>query len=375
MSYNGIGLSTPRGSGTSGHIQANRSNLRRQIQKHDKPADFSESFAVRAPDQGILDHERKRRIEAQCFELQDKLEDDGVSAEDVEAQVSALRERLTAQANGGAAAGGDRKIGQHERHALAQAKGEANEKLRKALGIKEDHVEGLAFNREYQEEQKRVRAAAREEKVKVDAQIRAEREKANKEREEQRRRHQEVMARERRAQDEELERGRREHAARMRDLDHDGGAAKGGDRLPYGGAGDDNRRSRSPVRRDSRSPSPPPRSRRRYSDSRSPSPPRRSLSPPPKSRRRGRSPTRSESPARGGSRSRSPRRRSPSYSRSRSRSPPRRRARRDSPSRSRSRSPARSVSRSRSPPPARRGGGRDDSRSPPRSVSPDDRRR
>ncbi|GAA5838935.1 hypothetical protein JCM11251_003741 [Rhodosporidiobolus azoricus] len=362
MSYNGVGLSTPRGSGTSGHIQANRSNLRRQIQKHDKPADFSESFAVRAPDQGILDHERKRRIEAQCFELQDKLEDEGVSAEDVEEQVSALRERLTAQLSGAGPGREDRKIQQYERHALAQAKGEANEKLRKALGIKEDHVEGLAFNREYQEEQKKVRQAQREEKARLDAQVKADREKASREREEQRKRHQEVMMRERKAQEEELERGRREHAARLRDLDRAPPTGRDAptDRLPYD---DDRRRSRSPVRRSaaagSRSPSPPPRSRRRYSDSRSPSPRPRSLSPrrrsdsPPPTRRRARSPTRSESPE-GRRRSLS---RSRSRSMSRSRSPPRRRARRDSPSRSRSRSMSRD---SRSPPRGRR----DDSRSP-----------
>ncbi|GAA6042280.1 hypothetical protein JCM8097_000612 [Rhodosporidiobolus ruineniae] len=368
MSYNGVGLSTPRGSGTSGHIQSNRSHLRSRPREHDKPADFNDSFAHRAPDQAILEHERKRRIEAQCFELQVQLEDDGGAEDDIQAQVSALREKLTAQA----APRSNAPIKQHERHQLAQAKGEANEKLRKALGIKEDHVEGLAFNRDYQEEQKRARIAAREERAAVEAKMRAEREKANKEREEQRRRHEETMARERRAQQDELDRGRREHAARMRDLDAAGGAAgapRGGDdRLPYDGA--DDRRSRSPalVRRRrspsdaaSRSRSPPPRSRRRYSDSRSPSP-----GPP---RRRGRSPSRSQSPRR----SRSPVRRrsySPSRSRSRSRSPPRRRARRDSPSRSRSRS------RSRSPPPRR---GRDDSRSRSpagrRSASPDERSR
>jgi serine/arginine repetitive matrix protein 2 len=31
----------------------------------------------RAPDQGILEHERKRRIEIKCLELQEEMEDKG----------------------------------------------------------------------------------------------------------------------------------------------------------------------------------------------------------------------------------------------------------------------------------------------------------
>lgn len=31
----------------------------------------------RAPDAGILEHERKRQVEIKCMELRDKLEDDG----------------------------------------------------------------------------------------------------------------------------------------------------------------------------------------------------------------------------------------------------------------------------------------------------------
>ncbi|BGP15998.1 RNA-splicing factor [Rhodosporidiobolus nylandii] len=237
MSYNGIGLSTPRGSGTSGHIQANRSNLRRGPRDNfsrDKAADFNDpaggASAYRAPDQSILEHERKRRIEAQCFELQVQLEDEGLlSAEDVEAQVSALREKLTAE-------GAGQKQGHikgHERHELAAAKQKADENLRRALGIKADHVEGLAFNREYQEEQKRVRIAQKEERAKLEVQLKADRERAIREREEQRKRHDDDMARERRMQQDELARGRREHEQRMRDIDRNG--------LPY-----DDRRSRSP---------------------------------------------------------------------------------------------------------------------------------
>ncbi|GAA5952560.1 hypothetical protein JCM21900_003416 [Sporobolomyces salmonicolor] len=380
MSYNGIGLSTPRGSGTSGHIQANRSHLRAR-QQFDKPADFKESFSHRAPDQAILDHERRRRVEAKCFELQVSLEDDGVEAEEVERQVGELRERLLAQSAG--AKGTDREgaIKPSERHELAQAKELANEKLRTALGIKADHVEGLAFDKTAQAEIKRQKAEererAREERAKIEAQLKVDREKAMQVREAQRKKHEEDLARQRRKHEDELARDHREHEARMREdrrrMDDELAArrqgapptagARGGEStsLPYGDVPSTRRssRSRSPEagpprrRRDSRSPSHSrsrsrsPAPRRRYSDSRSPSPPRRdrSFSPPP--RRRGRSPTRSPSRSRSPRRSRSyaSRSRSRSRSPSGSRSPPRRRARRDSPS------PAR---RSASPPRRRR---------------------
>ncbi|GAA6002240.1 U2-type spliceosomal complex subunit CWC21 [Rhodotorula paludigena] len=389
MSYNNIGLSTPRGSGTSGHIQANRSHIRPRQQPRDAAPDFKQSFAHRAPDQGILDHERKRKVEAQCFELQVQLEDDGVPQDDIDAQVAALRERLSAQ-QAAAAPGQGAAIKPHERHQLAAAKQAEDERMRRALGIRADYVEGLAFDREAQAQLKlqrqEERERAREERAKIEAGLRADREKALRERDEQRRRHEHDMDRERRRQHDELEQSRRDHAARMRDLDGgapipgpaDGakgpssyrdfdrsgpGASGSASRLPYDSRGRSPSRSRSPPPARARSPP------RRYDDdddrSRS-----RSRSPPPRASRRGRSPSRS--------RSRSPYSRSPS----RSRSPPRRRARRDSysPSPSRSRSPPRRRADSRSASPPRRRGARDNSRSvspPPerRSASPVRRRR
>ncbi|BGP55322.1 RNA-splicing factor [Rhodotorula sphaerocarpa] len=234
MSYNGIGLSTPRGSGTSGHIQANRSALRqRDRPRHDGAADLrQQSFASRAPDQAILDHERKRAVEAKCFELQVSLEDDGVEPAEIESQVAALRERLLAQQSSSTSEAGTA-IKPHERHQLAQAKQEADARMRKALGIRDDFVEGAAFDRDLQEQLKLQRQAererAREERAKIEEELRAERARALAAREAQRRRHDDDMARERRRQQDELEQSRRDHADRMR------ASAGAPSRLPYDG--------------------------------------------------------------------------------------------------------------------------------------------
>lgn len=77
MSSN-VGLSTPRGSGTSGYVQKNRS----LIKPRDKAAPYSKDWdsakhRQRQPDPEILEHDRKREIEVKVLELRDKLEDEG----------------------------------------------------------------------------------------------------------------------------------------------------------------------------------------------------------------------------------------------------------------------------------------------------------
>ena len=75
MSSN-VGLSTPRGSGTSGYVQRNMSFLR---PRDNPPRDPEQTlkYRQRAPDADILAHDRKREVEVQCLKLQDQLEDDG----------------------------------------------------------------------------------------------------------------------------------------------------------------------------------------------------------------------------------------------------------------------------------------------------------
>ena len=73
-----VGLSTPRGSGTSGYVQKNRSLLR----PRDKVAPYQKDLdharhRPRQPDAEILEHEAKRDIEVKVFELRDKLEEEG----------------------------------------------------------------------------------------------------------------------------------------------------------------------------------------------------------------------------------------------------------------------------------------------------------
>lgn len=76
MSEN-VGLSTPRGSGTSGYVQRNIAHLKPRDHGAPYPQDLdSLRHKQRQPDKGILEHDRKRQVEVKVFDLRDKLEEE-----------------------------------------------------------------------------------------------------------------------------------------------------------------------------------------------------------------------------------------------------------------------------------------------------------
>ena len=74
-----VGLSTPRGSGTSGYVQRNMAHMRpRDTAAPYTPRDSdSMRHRPRQPDQGLLEHDRKREVEVKVFALRDQLEEEG----------------------------------------------------------------------------------------------------------------------------------------------------------------------------------------------------------------------------------------------------------------------------------------------------------
>jgi hypothetical protein len=74
-----VGLSTPRGSGTSGYVQRNLAHMRpRDMAAPYLPRNDPDSLrhTPRQPDKGLLEHERKREVEVKVFELRDQLEEE-----------------------------------------------------------------------------------------------------------------------------------------------------------------------------------------------------------------------------------------------------------------------------------------------------------
>jgi serine/arginine repetitive matrix protein 2 len=78
--YNGVGLLTPRGSGTSGYVQSNKFNLKFTPAPRPgtgAPPDLKAGPKQIQPDRSILEHKAKREIELAVAEEQAKLEDEG----------------------------------------------------------------------------------------------------------------------------------------------------------------------------------------------------------------------------------------------------------------------------------------------------------
>lgn len=80
--YNGIGLATPRGSGTNGHVQRNwalvRPKDRDKTYKNEQELATLDTASNKQPNKEILDHERKRKIELKCAEFGELLEEQGL---------------------------------------------------------------------------------------------------------------------------------------------------------------------------------------------------------------------------------------------------------------------------------------------------------
>lgn len=145
MSSN-VGLSTPRGSGTSGYVQRNLSFIKPR-DSAPPPKDIDTlKYRQRQPDKGILEHDRRREIEVKVFELRDRLEEDGeIDEDEIDERCSKLRAKLENESRpggGGAASTTAKGLKSHQVHELARAKIEESEKLRRALGIRKDYEEG-----------------------------------------------------------------------------------------------------------------------------------------------------------------------------------------------------------------------------------------
>jgi serine/arginine repetitive matrix protein 2 len=81
MSYNGIGLASVRGSGTSGYVQTNKFHLKAsRLGPRDHGDRDALQGGMRKPNKEILEHNRRRALEVKLLELREKLEAEGCVA-------------------------------------------------------------------------------------------------------------------------------------------------------------------------------------------------------------------------------------------------------------------------------------------------------
>lgn len=140
--YNGIGLQTPRGSGTNGYIQTNKFFVRPKTGKvaHDTKGfegDQGTGGITKKPNKEILEHDRKRQIQLKLVVLEDKLIEQGYTDAEIEEKLQEARKTLEAasEESGGLNAS-DTKVSDTQSHQIAARKEKQMETLRAALGIR-----------------------------------------------------------------------------------------------------------------------------------------------------------------------------------------------------------------------------------------------
>lgn len=143
--YNGIGLPTPRGSGTNGYVQRNLAHVKKTKQLRTIITAKSDKIVEKTPNFELILHQKKREIEAKCLRLRRQLEDDGWRHERIEEEIidyrkSKLRdlERLSEEQHG--------------------------DKLKRSFGIKKDYVDGSAVTQMKKNPEQKVKREKEEKK-------------------------------------------------------------------------------------------------------------------------------------------------------------------------------------------------------------------
>ncbi|KAB5553175.1 hypothetical protein DKX38_010486 [Salix brachista] len=140
--YNGIGLQTPRGSGTNGYIQTNKFFVRPRTGKvaHDTKGfegDQGTGGISKKPNKEILEHDRKRQIQLKLVVLEDKLIEQGYTDAEIEEKLQEARKTLEAASeDSGGLTASDTKVSDTQSHQIAARKEKQMETLRAALGIR-----------------------------------------------------------------------------------------------------------------------------------------------------------------------------------------------------------------------------------------------
>eukprot|EP01064_Diplonema_japonicum_P034989 TRINITY_DN7414_c0_g3_i1.p1 TRINITY_DN7414_c0_g3~~TRINITY_DN7414_c0_g3_i1.p1 ORF type:complete len:285 (+),score=103.14 TRINITY_DN7414_c0_g3_i1:72-926(+) len=174
MTYNGVGLTTPRGSGTSGFIQRNAGQL---AQGGGRTALMWNTRSYYKPDvirqekgKDIKEHELKRAIELKLLVQREDMEEEGkLTEEQIEDELIRLRREYTNE--------------QQEQQAVEDAMPKKSlADFKEAFSVPSAYEEGQAFDRELQENIKQERIAKRREKEEADERLKLEAEIAEEER-------------------------------------------------------------------------------------------------------------------------------------------------------------------------------------------------
>ncbi|VIO94055.1 Uncharacterized protein BM_BM6890 [Brugia malayi] len=148
--YNGIGLQTARGSGTNGYVQANLANLllskKRVVYNSEADIKRAEAEINKQPNKELLEHNRKRHIELKCADFEMLMENKGFDEAEIQKKVNEYRKLLQSQVASGEL-DIDAEMDSRDTHVRAKAAMENRDRMRSALGIKDDFIDGTSFEK------------------------------------------------------------------------------------------------------------------------------------------------------------------------------------------------------------------------------------
>mmetsp|Transcript_68043 Transcript_68043/g.148303 ORF Transcript_68043/g.148303 Transcript_68043/m.148303 type:complete len:336 (-) Transcript_68043:161-1168(-) len=177
--YNGIGLLTPKGSGTNGYVQRNLSSLKAQradwvgLKGQFKAENV---IKIKKANPELLLHEQKRKVELELLKLEDELRETGAGDDEIEELVNRERKSMLSAVEDGSLRY-DSELEKKDSHALALEKEKEMARFEKAFNInKEAHVPGAVFDQDLQAKEKieRMQQRAEQERLKLLAAKKAE---------------------------------------------------------------------------------------------------------------------------------------------------------------------------------------------------------
>ncbi|KAF3621429.1 putative coiled-coil domain-containing protein 94 -like protein [Capsicum annuum] len=139
--YNGIGLQTPRGSGTNGYIQTNKFFVKPKTNKvlvdgGSKGYESGQGTAgvTRKANKDILEHDRKRQIQLKLLVLEEKLADQGYTDVEINEKLEEARRNLEAVVEDSGEPVYE-KVSETQTHQIAALKEKQMENFKAALKI------------------------------------------------------------------------------------------------------------------------------------------------------------------------------------------------------------------------------------------------
>jgi serine/arginine repetitive matrix protein 2 len=158
--YNGVGLTTPRGSGSSGYVQKNLAYIRRPKTLREFKKELEEIKAnppkpPKKPNAELIEHEQKRQVEIRLLKFREELKAKGEADAEIEAKVGTARAALYLKLKEAPL------LKTQSSHQRTMEKEKELSKVKSAFNVRDDYLPGSSFDFEAIEEKRLMNKEAK----------------------------------------------------------------------------------------------------------------------------------------------------------------------------------------------------------------------